>query len=307
MLNYHIGEEITLKRSKIGIRKKQKKTNIIIAVLFLFLLPVIAITIGSKITEWWVIPTINTDDMLKSPEEIVLKENDELEDDTIQEKNDTDSEVKGEELNQKNANLNSISIYMIQIASISDNKNIELLAEELDNHNLPHITYKLDDMYKIYTFASTRREDVESKIDEVKEIYEDAYIGQMHIPQKQIQYLDEENKGTKEFIEDMNLLLELLEQSSNNIYKSYNEGSKLDKYKEILGNHKKLLEQMLEKVNNTELPKNFVGKDDIKNMIEHQEKNITESLKIIEGKQEMYKLQNYFLDNLFKTVEIIKK
>ncbi len=307
MLNYHIGEEITLKRSKIGIRKKQKKTNIIIAVLFLFLLPVIAITIGSKITEWWVIPTINTDDMLKSPEEIVLKENGELEDDTIQEKNDTDSEVKGEELNQKNANLNSISIYMIQIASISDNKNIELLAEELDNHNLPHITYKLDDMYKIYTFASTRREDVESKIDEVKEIYEDAYIGQMHIPQKQIQYLDEENKGTKEFIEDMNLLLELLEQSSDNIYKSYSEESKLSKYKEILGNHKKLLEQMLEKVNNTELPKNFVAKDDIKNMIEHQEKNITESLKIIEGKQEMYKLQNYFLDNLFKTVEIIKK
>lgn len=307
MLNYHIGEEITLKRSKIGIRKKQKKTNIIIAVLFLFLLPVIAITIGSKITEWWVIPTINTDDMLKSPEEIVLKENGESEDDTIQEKNDTDSEVKREELNQKNANLNSISIYMIQIASISDNKNIELLAEELDNHNLPHITYKLDDMYKIYTFASTIREDVESKIDEVKEIYEDAYIGQMHIPQKQIQYLDEENKGTKEFIEDMNLLLELLEQSSSNIYKSYNEGSKLGKYKEILENHKKLLEQMLEKVNNTELPKNFVGKDDIKNMIEHQEKNITESLKIIEGKQEMYKLQNYFLDNLFKTVEIIKR
>ena len=307
MLNYHIGEEITLKRSKIGIRKKQKKTNIIIAVLFLFLLPVIAITIGSKITEWWVIPTINTDDMLKSPEEIVLKENGESEDDTIQEKNDTDSEVKGEELNQKNANLNSISIYMIQIASISDNKNIELLAEELDNHNLPHITYKLDDMYKIYTFASTRREDVESKIDEVKEIYEDAYIGQMHIPQKQIQYLDEENKGTKEFIEDMNLLLELLEQSSDNIYKSYSEESKLSKYEEILGNHKKLLEQMLEKVNNTELPKNFVGKDDIKNMIEHQEKNITESLKIIEGKQEMYKLQNYFLDNLFKTVEIIKR
>ena len=61
------------------------------------------------------------------------------------------------------------------------------------------------------------------------------------------------------------------------------------------------------KKNNTELPKNFVAKDDIKNMIEHQEKNITESLKIIEGKQEMYKLQNYFLDNLFKTVEIIKK
>ena len=99
ILNYHVREEIILKRSKIGIRRKQKKTNIIIALLFLFILPVIAITIGSKITEWWVIPTINTDDMLKSPEEIVLKENGESGGDILQEKNDTDSEFKKEELN----------------------------------------------------------------------------------------------------------------------------------------------------------------------------------------------------------------
>lgn len=296
-----------MKRSKIGIRRKQKKTNIIIALLFLFILPVIAITIGSKITEWWVIPTINTDDMLKSPEEIVLKENGESGGDILQEKNDTDSEFKKEELNGEVANLNSISIYMIQVASVSDNKNIELLTEELDNHNLPHITYKLDDTYKIYTFASTEREDMESKIEGIREIYEDAYIGQMHIPQKQIRYLDEENKGTKEFIEDMNLLLELLEQSSDSLYKSDNEESKLGKYKEILENHQKLLGRMLEAASNTELPKDFISEDDIKKMIEYQEKNIMESLKIIEDKQELHKLQNYFLDNLFRTIEIIRK
>ena len=35
----------------------------------------------------------------------------------------------------------------------------------------------------------------------------------------------------------MNLLLELLEQSSDSLYKSDNEESKLGKYKEILENH----------------------------------------------------------------------
>ena len=30
-------------------------------------------------------------------------------------------------------------------------------------------------------------------------------------------------------------------------------------------------------------------------------------LKIIEDKQELHKLQNYFLDNLFRTIEIIRK
>ena len=64
---------------------------------------------------------------------------------------------------------------------------------------------------------------------------------------------------------------------------------------------------MLEAASNTELPKDFISEDDIKKMIEYQEKNIMESLKIIEDKQKLHKLQNYFLDNLFRTIEIIRK
>lgn len=292
-----------MKRSKIGIRRKNNKTNIIIVLLFLFILPIVAVVIGSRITEWWVIPTINTDDILKPSEEVVFKE-----DDMQEEVNDIDHEVGEKELDGKEIiNLNSISVYMIQIASISDNKNIELLIKELSNHNLPHITYKLDDIYKVYTFVSTKRENIEGKIDKVREIYEDAYIGQMHIPQKQIQYLSNKNKGTKEVIEDMNVLLGLLEQSSDSLYKLDREEAKLDEYKGILENHQKLLGQISEKINNIELPKDFANINDIKKMVEHQEKNIVESLKVMEERQDLYKLQNYFFDSLFRTIEIIRK
>lgn len=278
----------------------------IIVVLFLFILPAVAVMIGSKITEWWVIPTINTDDILKSPEEVVFGGDDAAEEDTQEEINNADKAV-GENSNEETVDLNSMSIYMIQVASISDNKNIESLTEELANHNLPHIVYGLDNTYKIYTFASTNRQDMEGKIDRVRGIYEDAYIHQIHVPQKQIQYSSKENKGTKEVIGDMNLLLELLKQSSDSLNGSENEKEIPGGYKEVLEDYQKLLDQMFKNVSDADLPKGFAGADDIKRMIEYHEKNITESLKIIEEKQGLYRLQNYFLDNIFKTIEVIGK
>ena len=298
---------IILKRSRIGIRKKQKKTNIIIVLLFLFILPVMAVIIGSKITEWWVIPTINTDDILGLQDETISEGGGKAAGDVQDEINGTDHTTGKKESDGETVNLNSISIYMVQVASISDNKNTELLIEELNNCNLPHVIYKSDNTYKVYTFVSTRKGDMENKIDRVREIYKDAYIGQMHIPQKQVQYLGEENKGTKEFIGDMNSLLELLKQSSDSLYSPDSEEIKLNEYKGILERHQKLLGQMLEKVGKTNLPKDFANADDIKKMIEYQEKNITESLEMIEKKQEPYKIQSRFSDNLFRTVDIIKK
>lgn len=298
---------IILKRSRIGIRKKRKKTNIIIVLLFLFILPVAAVIIGSKITEWWVIPTINTDDILGLPDETVSEGGDRAAGDAPDKINGTDHTTGKKESVGETVNLNSISIYMIQVASISDDKNTKLLIEELDNCNLPHVIYKSDNAYKVYTFVSTRKGDMEDKIDRVREIYKDAYIGQMHIPQKQIRYLGEENKGTKEFIDDMNSLLGLLKQSSDSLYSTGSEETKLNEYKEILERHQKLLGQMLDKIGKTNLPEDFANADDVKRMIEHQEGNITESLKMIEKKQELYKLQSYFSDNLFRTIEVIKE
>jgi len=296
-----------LKRPRIGIRKKRKKTNIIMVLLFLFILPVMALIIGSKITEWWVIPTINTDDILGLRDETIFEEDGKAAGGAQEEINGAEHTTGGKGTDGETANLNSISIYMIQVASVSDNKNTESLIEELSSCNLPHFVYKSGDTYKIYTFVSTNRGDIEDKIDRVREIYKDAYIGQMHIPQKQVQYLCEENKGTKEFIEDMNSLLELLKQSSDNLYSLDGEETKLNEYKGILEKHQKLLGQMLERVDRTNLPKDFTNVDDIKNMIEYQTKNITESLKIIEKKQEPYKLQGYLSDNLFSAIEVIKK
>lgn len=294
-----------MRRSGIGIRRRRRRANIIIIILFLFILPVAAIIIGSKITEWWVVPTVNTEEILKSPGEAVSDKDDKKEGD-IQEKADDIDKTEEEKTDKDTVNLNPMSVHAIQIASVSDNKNTELLTEELENHNLPHITYKLDDTYKVYVFASTKRADMDNKIGEVREIYEDAYIGHINIPQRQIQYSAEKNKGAKEIIEDLNLLLKLLEQSSDKLHKPGIEETRLGEYKGILKDHQKLLGQISEKIEGVDLPEDFDKTSDIKGLVEYQQKNIAESLKIIEEGQEPYKLQNYFLNNLFGTVDLIR-
>ncbi|MBU5677690.1 hypothetical protein KQI88_14815 [Alkaliphilus sp. MSJ-5] len=300
-----------MRKSRIGIRRRQRRINIGVAIFFLVILPITAVAIGSRITEWLVIPTINTDNILKPPSGITLEGSGDVEDGSIEKEvnNVKDvTEVSGkEEINTEITNQNSLSAYMIQIASISDNKNIESLIEQLNSYSFPHIIYKLDNIYKVYTFGSTKREDIEKKLDNVREVYADAYIGQIYIPQKQIHYSSTENNGTKEVIDNMNSLIEILNQSSETLYKFINAEGTLEEYKKILINHQKLLAQMSEKINNVKLPKEFANVEDIKKMIEYQEKNILESLKVIEEGRDTYQLQNHFLDSLFRTIEVIKK
>lgn len=300
-----------MRKSRIGIRRRQRRINIGVAIFFLVILPITAVAIGSRITEWLVIPTINTDNILKPPSGITLEGSGDVEDGSIEKEvnNIKDvTEVSGkEEINTETTNQKSLSAYMIQIASISDNKNIESLIEQLNSYSFPHIIYKLDNIYKVYTFGSTKREDIEKKLDNVREVYADAYIGQIYIPQKQIHYSSVENNGTKEVIDNMNLLIEILDQSSETLYKFINAEGTLEEYKEVLINHQKLLAQMSEKINDVKLPKEFANVEDIKKMIEYQEKDILESLKIIEEERETYQLQNHFLDSLFRTIEVIKK
>lgn len=294
-----MGGGVALRKGKIGIRKRQKKANLILAVLFLLILPVTAIIIGSKITKLWVIPTINTNNMPKVLEDIDLEPNEEeiaqgaeIEDKTTEEGN--------------TINLSSISIYAVQVASVADNKNINLLTDQLKQYNLPHITYKIDNVYKIYTYASAKRENIEGKIDQVKEIYNDAYIGEIHIPQQEVYYLKDTNKGTEEIIEDINLLTKLLNRSSDDVYNI--NGGNIGEYRQVLEEYKNILTKILGYIDEgINLPEEIASIDNIKKVIEFQQNNVAESLKIIENKEDLYELQKYFSNNLFSMLELVRK
>lgn len=303
-MNYSGG--IIVRRSRIGIRKRQQRANIVMALLFLLILPITAVAIGSRITKWFVLPTINTKDILEGPENIYIDdEESEINSTAGEEANNLLDGDKKDQLNKNLINLNPLSIYMIQVASVTDDANIHLLTDELSEHRFPYGIYKEGHMYKIYTYTSTRRENIEDKVDRVREIYSDAYIASMHIPQKQVYYLDDENKGTREIVENINLLLGLFEESLDNIYRLDKGGKELDEYKKILLKQEDILRQINISISDGSLPMEFANKDHIEKMIKSQEEYIRKSLKIIEEKTEPYDLQNYFLGSLFSIIEVL--
>ncbi len=305
-----------MRKSRVGMRKRQRKINIVVIIFFFVILPITAVTIGSRITRWVVIPTINTENMLKAPEELdsenngdVQKNNDEDNNDVQEDANNivSEDEETNSEINMDTVTLNSLSTYMIQIASVSDNKNIEMLIEELNSYNFPSIVYRVDNLYKIYTFGATKREYIEGKLDQVREVYPDSYIGEMYVPQKEVRYSADEDSNVKEIVDSLNSLIQIIDKSSDNLYKYINEENGLEQYKETLLEHQNLLEQISEQISDSKLPEEFFSVDSIQSMIEYQEKNIAESLNIIKEEKDNFILQNYFLDNLFRTVELIKK
>lgn len=281
--------------------------NVGIALFFLVILPLLSIMIGSRITEWVVIPTINTESMLQSPGDITLENMKEL--GSKEEQDDTEElEPKSEKENNQFTNkvdLKPLSFYMIQIASLADNKNIEGLIGELQSHALPHIIYRADNMYKIYSYGATDRKHIEEKLNAVREVYPDAYISHVNIGQRQIQFSDE-NKGTENVIQNLNTLVDSLYESSDALYNLSTGGITLEEYDKVLNQHENILTTISSNLESAELPENSFTADELKKMLDHQEKNIKASLEMTATDLDLYKLHNNFLDTIFRTIEIFK-
>ncbi|ABW19316.1 hypothetical protein [Alkaliphilus oremlandii] len=296
-----------MRRTRFGIRKKRRNMNVGIALFFLVILPLLSIMIGSRITEWVVIPTINTESMLQSPGDITLENIKEL--GSKKEQDDTEEvEPKSEKENNQFTNkvdLKPLSFYMIQIASLADNKNIEGLIGELQSHALPHIIYRADNMYKIYSYGATDRKHIEEKLNAVREVYPDAYISHVNIGQRQIQFSDE-NKGTENVIQNLNTLVDSLYESSDALYNLSTGGITLEEYDKVLNQHENILTTISSNLESAELPENSFAADELKKMLDHQEKNIKASLEMTTTDLDLYKLHNNFLDTIFRTIEIFK-
>lgn len=296
-----------MRRSRLGIKRRQNRINSVIAVIFLVILPIVAVIVGLRITELLVIPTINTDDMLRSPGDIGLVDKI-LVDKTDDVSNGKDAvQAENKESNTNRINLNSITAYVIQIASLSDSTNIESLIEELNRSQLSHVVYRTDNKYKIYTSGFTKREYAEEKLEEIRILYPDAYISEIYASENLIAYSVPNEENTKAIIEELNHLGVSLNSSSDIIYNLSKKEGNLDDYREVLGEQQKKLEELSKKLEQVSPSSDSQLYSEVKKMVENVEKNINKSNEIINTGQYSHLLHTYFLDSLFRVIETAKK
>jgi len=293
---------LVMRRKRFRTRPQQGglKKGIIFGIIFCILLPIGAIYIGLQITENWIVPVFDSSEILgDNAQEIVLTNDEESKD--VGSKVDEATEKVDESNLTEAAEIKPISIYAIQIASIADKSNIDEMIGELNEKGLSNLIYNVDDKFKVFIYGSTKRTYVESKMEEVKEHYPDAFISEMYLPKKVVKYKAEDDI-VADIIGDINNIIELIDKQSE---EWYNNGS-TSAYKELLNKHEELLKNLNGKITDKKLTENYFNKTVIEKAVIYQQNNINTSLELLEGKENEHRVHSLFLDSLFRVVELSK-
>jgi len=287
-----------MKRSRMGIKRNRRRGTLLFVIIFCIVLPATAIYLGLKFTEKVMLPALNGEDEI--PAGIELKEN------GINQETDnalnTNKKVETVEIKPFN-------IYTIQVASLNDTQNADKLISSLNSEKLSNLVYKIDNSYKVYTMAATNRSIIEENIGHIKEYYPDAYIAEIYVPSKKIQYdsnsqevaMNTISQSINDLIDNMNLL----SIEWNNLIQKRGEKGK---YVELLKKQQSLLKELSDINNNATYPSSFQRKNSIEKMLEFQNENAIKALELLEasGEEVDFRIHSLYLDSLFRIVEVMK-
>ncbi|SDK59014.1 hypothetical protein [Natronincola ferrireducens] len=298
-----------MRGKRFAVRRTKRNYNYGLIILFLVIIPLSAIFIGSRITERLVMPVLYSDmtleeeelqGIINDEEEVIfIEEDEEIEESGNQVKNNGEEDMIYKD-------LSPLSIYMIQVASVSDTSNIEDFIAELNENKLSHLIYKMDNVYKVYTLGLTEREFVEGQLPKVKEFYPDAYISEVHSASKKLTYPKTQQQLGDGIVKELNSLIEIMDKQSKEWYNFIEKEGELRSYKELLLEQEKIVKRLAESIQDKELPEGIPEKKVIDKMLYHQESNIKRSQELLEDEENLYRVHSLFLDSIFRILETIK-
>ncbi|SES75486.1 hypothetical protein SAMN05660297_00512 [Natronincola peptidivorans] len=299
-----------MRKRRFKTKQTKRKNNYYLILLFIIIIPITAVFIGSRITERVVIPVLHSNPTLEEGELnaiINVNEEEDLSQENTENHQEDESKISTTQETELITNkLHPLSMYMIQVASVSDTSNIEAFVEELNEKNLPHLIYKLDNAYKIYTLGLTRRSLVESQLQKIREYYPDAYISEIHLPSKEVSYTKDMEAESKIIIKEINSLIEIMDKQAEEWYNFIEKESELNQYKELLIEQQEIIEQLAENLKEDLVIEGISEKKEIEKMIYHQESNTKRALELLENEDNIYRIHSLYLDSIFRTLETIK-
>ncbi|RKD27994.1 Sporulation related domain-containing protein [Caminicella sporogenes DSM 14501] len=193
-----------MRRNRIKTRRKNKN-KLLTVLFFVFLLPVISISIGYFGTKYFIAPKlIKSTYVEKRPEnkgkelvdKLVQKNNNKKEN---SEMNDKVEKNKTAEEKRENAvenvkeekkytfELPAMSIFNVQVGSFSDIKYAQNQIEELRKKGFEGHIIK-SNRYKVIAMSFLKRDDAEKFKERIKNVYNDAFIFSINLPVRSIKY-----------------------------------------------------------------------------------------------------------------------
>lgn len=219
----------------------------------------------------------------------------------VENKKQEKKEVKEKEVSEdvKLARVEPWSIYTVQVASVSNDKDLNKVETQLVEKKIPFSVVEIDGAKKVQTHGYFDQESTRSHIDEVKSIFPDAFLSELKIPVLAIEYTSKYSY-VESITKQLNSLIKNFEQESA-FWQSSKENVDIKKYNEILAERKEIVSNIEKEGKKIDYSEMYVFKDNLLSYTKNLNEKMEMALKSANDKnynvsESMYlsSMQEYF-------------
>ena len=164
-----------------------------------------------------------------------------------EEKSQKSSTADNSSTNTEVAVVDGIDVYLIQVGSFDNNKDLNKITAKLKENKIPNSSIKIDGANKVQAYISFNEEDVRNNLEKTKKIVDDAFLTKLEIPVLSLEYT-EEYSYIKDIADNLNSLLKNYEEESNYLNKNKDNLDSRE-YKKILTKRENILDKLENEVN----------------------------------------------------------
>ena len=164
-----------------------------------------------------------------------------------EEKSQKSSTADNSSTNTEVAVVDGIDIYLIQVGSFDNNKDLNKITARLKENKIPNSSIKIDGANKVQAYISFNEDDVRNNLEKTKKIVDDAFLTKLEIPVLSLEYT-EEYSYIKDIADNLNSLLKNYEEESNYLNKN-KDNLDSGEYKKILTKRENILDKLENEVN----------------------------------------------------------
>ena len=164
-----------------------------------------------------------------------------------EEKSQKSSTADNSSTNTEVAVVDGIDVYLIQVGSFDNNKDLNKITAKLKENKIPNSSIKIDGANKVQAYISFNEDDVRNNLEKTKKIVDDAFLTKLEIPVLSLEYT-EEYSYIKDIADNLNSLLKNYEEESNYLNKN-KDNLDSGEYNKILTKRENILDKLENEVN----------------------------------------------------------
>ena len=221
-----------------------------------------------------------------------------------EEKSQKSSTADNSSTNTEVAVVDGIDVYLIQVGSFDNNKDLNKITAKLKENKIPNSSIKIDGANKVQAYISFNEDDVRNNLEKTKKIVDDAFLTKLEIPVLSLEYT-EEYSYIKDIADNLNSLLKNYEEESNYLNKN-KDNLDSGEYKIILTKRENILDKLENEVNKINYKELDSFKTNLLSYTSQIRDNISKYVDKIDTKNE-YKYETLLISSIQMYYEFINE